>query len=137
MVRTMETTIPRKLLSKVRKNPKVIAAYLFGSRVKGKGKSKPRDIDVCVISEGLDINEMAELALGFDPPYDISFMERMQDAVAFNVLREGKPLFVKNRKKFASVWLSVARKKLEYGPMQSRVFRGVSKWMTSKHAQTA
>jgi len=127
--------VPPKLLSKAKANPKVIACYLFGSYLKN--KKAARDIDICIISEGMEMDEMAQLAQEFPAPYDVSFMERMQDNVAFNVLREGKPLFIKSRGRLAAVWLSVVRKKLDYGPMQSRIFTGVSKWMTSKPAPTA
>ena len=127
--------VPQRLLSTLRGNPKVIACYLFGSSVKG--ARKPRDIDICVISKGLEIGEMARLAQEFPAPYDISFMERMQDRVAFNVLREGKPIFVKSRRALAAAWLSVVRRKLWHGGMQSRVFEGVSRWMISKPAPTA
>ncbi len=130
-----KSPVPQKLLSRLRGNPKVIACYLFGSSLKNRAKA--RDIDICVISEGLGIGEMARLAQEFPAPYDISFMERMQDGVAFNVLREGRPLFVKSKSRLAAVWLSVVQRKLEMGPMQSRVFEGVSRWMISKPVPTA
>jgi predicted nucleotidyltransferase len=128
-------TLPARLLSKLKSNPKVIACYLFGSSLKN--RKAARDIDICVISKGMGIGEMAEIAQEFDAPFDVSFMERMQDSVAFNVLREGRPIFVKSRGELSSVWLSVVKRKLEYGGMQSRIFSGVSKWMTSKPAPTA
>ena len=127
--------VPQRLLSSARKNPKVIAFYLFGSSMKNMAKA--RDIDICVISEGLEMDEMARIAQEFPSPYDVSFMERMQDGVAFNVLREGRPLFVKSKSRLAAVWLSVVRRKLWHSGMQSRVFEGVSRWMTSKPAPTA
>ncbi|MFA6328697.1 MAG: nucleotidyltransferase domain-containing protein [Candidatus Micrarchaeia archaeon] len=130
-----KSPVPLKLLSKMKANPKVIACYLFGSYLKG--KKSARDIDVCIISEGMGMDEMARLAQGFSAPYDVSFMERMQDNVAFNVLREGKPIFIKSKSRLAAVWLAVVQKRLEYGGMQSRIFTGVSKWMTSKPAPTA
>ena len=130
-----KSPVPPRLLSKVKANPKVIACYLFGSSLKG--KKNARDIDICIISEGMGMDEMARLAQDFPAPYDVSFMERMQDSVAFNVLREGRPLFVKSKSRLAAVWLSVVRRKLDYGAMQSRIFTGVSKWMTSKPAPTA
>jgi len=130
-----KSPVPQKLISMLRKNPKVAACYLFGSSVKG--KRKPRDIDICVISKGLEMEEMARIAQEFPAPYDVSFMERMQGSVAFNVLREGRPIFVKSRRALAEAWLSVVRGRLWHGPMQSRVFEGVSRWMTSKPVPTA
>ena len=118
-----------------RRNPKVIACYVFGSYLKN--PKKARDRDICIISEGLSLDEMAAISLSFPSPYDVSFMERMQGQVAFNVLREGKPIFIKSKSRLASVWLSIVRQRLWNGAMQSRVFSGVSRWMTSKPVPTA
>ena len=120
-------------LEKIRRNRKVVAAYLFGSYLKN--PKKARDIDICIVGK-LDRDEMARIALEFDKPVDLSFMELMPYYVAARVLREGRQLFVNDSGKMAEAWAGVVRNQLEYGAMRQRIYEGVLSWMSSTTAQT-
>ncbi len=114
----------------LRKNRKISACYVFGSYLKNPGKA--RDIDVCVISSGMSSAEMARIAMEFEKPVDVSFMERMPYYIAINVLREGKPIFIRDKCAFAKKWREVVGKHLAYRCMRQRIYEGVAKWMKSK-----
>ncbi|OIO22012.1 hypothetical protein COV61_01860 [Candidatus Micrarchaeota archaeon CG11_big_fil_rev_8_21_14_0_20_47_5] len=129
--------LPPEIASYLRrfsKNKKITACYLFGSYLKT--PKKARDVDVCFITEGMKLGEMAKMAAEFDAPYDVSFMERMNDCAAFNVFRDGKPLFINDGNALARKWREVVGKELKYGGMRKRIFEGVKKWMNSKAPQT-
>jgi len=121
-----------KIVSRLKRNKQIIACYIFGSYLKN--KKKANDVDICVITDGMKIMKMAEIASDFDAPYDISFMEKMPSYNAFEVLHTGKPLFINNKEKFTRKWLVIVRNHLEHEPMRQRIFAGVKRWMSLKTA---
>ncbi len=117
----------KKLERLKKKNTKIIACYLFGSYVKN--PKKARDIDLCIISKGMSSDEMASIAMEFNKPIDISFMERMPYYIAINVFRNGKPIFINKKDELAKKWKEIVHTYLMYAPMRERVFKGVLRWM--------
>ena len=121
-------------LEPLKKNKKVAAVYIFGSYLKS--KKKARDIDICIISRDLTLNQMAKISQNFEKPIDLSFIERMPDYISIRVLKYGKPIFVNNSHLLSQIWLSVVRNYLRYQPMRLRIYSGVRKWMSSTKLQT-
>lgn len=116
------------------KNKKVVACYLFGSYVKNPASA--HDIDICIIGKGMSSDEMSRIALEFEKPIDLSFIERMPHYIAINVLREGKPFFIADKAAFSKKWLETVGSYLENQPMRERIYSGVERWMNLQTLQT-
>lgn len=84
------------ILIHFREIPSINAVYLFGSRLKGTPKPYS-DIDLCVFFCTPPSRSEKEYIGSFAAPLvDISLFEELPVAIRFRVLRDGKPLFVKN-----------------------------------------
>lgn len=85
------------IIEKARKDKKIIAVALFGSRVKGRG----RDIDICLFLDKKYPNlEMSKKQLGFlkivENNIDIQIFQQLPVYIRIRIIKEGKILFCKN-----------------------------------------
>lgn len=80
---------------KISKNKKVIAIYLFGSYLKNFGTCS--DIDFCVIGK-LNSNEKKRILRETPERFDISFFDEIPIFIKVRVFKEGKGLFVRNKR---------------------------------------
>ncbi len=110
-------------VQKLKGNRKIVACYLFGSYLKN--PKKANDVDVCFLTKDMDIFEMAKVGEKLEKPFDVSFMERMPNYNAFNVFRDGTPLFINDRKSLAKKWMSVVSSQLEHVEMKENIARGM------------
>ncbi len=86
-----------KILEKIKKDKEVIAAALFGSSLKGKG----RDIDLCIFL-GKKINNKEatkkRIALSgqFGDKFDINIFQQLPIYVRIRIIKEGKIIFCRD-----------------------------------------
>lgn len=121
--------IDRRLISEIvipllQDMPQIIAAYLFGSAL---GECRPdSDIDIGVfIDPNLHMSEReiqileGEVALLFRPfeghPFDVVIVDTDSVLFAFRVIKEGVPLYIKDRDKLADIIEKVSRRYEEVG----------------------
>ncbi len=74
----------------------VDAIYLFGSRASGRAKPMS-DIDVCIIAKkGIPKEDKEAILSHSSRKIDMVFFHDLPYAIRFRVLKEGKPLYVKD-----------------------------------------
>ena len=101
------TELQKEIEKLCRKNPVIIALYLFGSCATGKSRAGS-DIDMAVLLEEgkhgfLQLELQLELEDLFENPVDLVIMNRAGEIVKYHVRRDGKLLYEKDpgaRKKF-------------------------------------
>ncbi|MFO7711790.1 MAG: nucleotidyltransferase domain-containing protein [Dehalococcoidia bacterium] len=78
------------------KRPAVIAVYLFGSHARGTA-GPTSDLDICVITER-DISRQAkeEIMGNSSRNIDVVLFWDLPPVIRFRVLREGRPLYVRD-----------------------------------------
>jgi len=87
-----------KELNKIKK---IDAIFLFGSYALEKSNSSS-DIDICIFGN-LSEGDKSHISLEFPEKYDISFFEELPIWIKTRVLKEGKPLLIKNEKALIEV----------------------------------
>lgn len=85
-----------KVAREISKIKNVKAVYLFGSYAKNKHGALS-DIDLCVIGN-LDNREKLEVAGYGSDNLDISLFDELPIYIKFRVLKEGRPLIVKDKR---------------------------------------
>jgi len=91
-----------RLAAELAKNRDVDAVYLFGSFARGEQKTTS-DIDICVIArENASRRELEGLADASDN-LDVSVFQLLPPQVRYRVLKEGKPLFVRDESRIRSL----------------------------------
>ena len=114
---------------KLNRNKKVIACVLFDSAMDN--LKTARDLDICLITRGMDSEEKAGIALGFGKPTDVSFMDSMPNNIALNVFRRCEPIIINDSDEYERVWRMVVHEHMMHHGMRERIFKGVRRWMTS------
>lgn len=107
--------------------PEVMAVILFGSRAR-KRTTPMSDVDIAVIvGEGCrDIKGIESEISGFSSNvFDVVNFHRLPLYIQFEVLKHGKPLFVKDKGYFLKVKREVLRGYLEMSSFYERMSRGV------------
>jgi len=91
-----------RLAAKIGRNRNVDAVYLFGSYARGEQKPTS-DIDLCVIArENASRQELEGLADASDN-LDVSVFQLLPPQVRYRVLKEGRPLFVRDEGRLRSL----------------------------------
>ena len=101
----------------LRKTDGVKAAYLFGSYATGKEKPYS-DLDVCVITEP-DVSEKTkrEILSNSSRNIDIKLFWSLPPSIRIRVIREGRPLFEKDRLLVHRAKTSAIRQYLDLKPL--------------------
>lgn len=84
-----------KVAEDLKKNPAVSAVILFGSYATGKNKPTS-DVDVAAILEDISKETEAEIGSMYNPNIDLTLFHRLPLHIQYQVLREGKPIYVRN-----------------------------------------
>jgi predicted nucleotidyltransferase len=107
------------VVNEIKKENGVEAVYLFGSRVSGKGKPYS-DIDLCVIT---DKNAKRESILGHSSDkIDTSVFWDLPLNIRFRVIKEGRPLYVKDKLKIQRIQVDTVLSYLDFKPLLARHF---------------
>lgn len=109
-----------KTVGELKKYPQVMAVILFGSYARGKAKPLS-DVDLAVIIKDPDKRAEAEISSFSSNVFDVAPFHRLPLYIQFEVLKYGKPLFVRDEDYFSQVKFSVLREYLEMSPMYERM----------------
>jgi len=100
----------RNLVLELKKDPNVLAVYLFGSYATGKQKPYS-DVDICVL---LEDSSNAITYYGFGSKLiDLSVFDRLPLSARYSVFKEGKPLFVRDEEKLNAILFATMRNYLD------------------------
>jgi predicted nucleotidyltransferase len=102
------------------KKKDIDAIYLFGSHATGKVKPTS-DIDICVIAKkDITKEDKEEILSNSSKIIDIVMFWDLPNAIRFRVLKEGKPLYVKNRLILQRIKADTLRSYLDFQPVIKR-----------------
>jgi uncharacterized protein len=101
-----------ELVGKVSKSRKILAAYLFGSAVRGELRGIS-DIDICVIGR-LNKEEKRRILRECSEKLDISFFDELPISIKFRVFKEGRVLFVRNHASLNRIKMITLREYRDY-----------------------
>jgi len=102
-----------KILAELKSHPKVVAVYLFGSYVRGEA-TPLSDIDIAVILKDIDPQTEGEIGSLYSDKIDLVLFHRLPIYIQFEVLKEGKELFVADEEYLTEVRFQVIRDYLEH-----------------------
>jgi predicted nucleotidyltransferase len=103
-----------KITREIAKIKNVKAIYLFGSYAQTKQHALS-DIDICVIGDLTEEEEIRVYGKGSDN-LDLAIFNRIPLAIKFRVLKDGKPLIVKDEKYIQKVKFYTLRDYLDFKP---------------------
>lgn len=107
------------VIREIRKERGVEAIYLFGSRASGKHKPYS-DIDLCVITgEGA---RRERILSNSSERIDTSIFWDLPLYIRFRVIKEGKPLYVKDRLRMHRITVRTVMSYLDFKPLLDRHF---------------
>lgn len=114
----------KEIVTKLRKYPKVVAIILFGSTVQN--KTKPlSDIDMAVITKNTDKKIEAEIASFSSNIFDVGNFHKLPLYIQFEVLKYGKPIFIKDKNYFLKVKMEVLKNYLEMSSFYERMSKRI------------
>jgi len=94
----------QRLVKDLEKHPKVIAAVLFGSCAR-KEQTPLSDIDIAVFLEDPTPDDEADIGSMYSDSIDLVLFHRLPLYIQFEVLKDGKEIFVKDRQVFNEIAL--------------------------------
>ncbi len=89
----------QKVIDELKKHPKVVAAVLFGSWARDE-QTPLSDIDVAVFLKDPTPDDEADVGSMYSDDIDLVLFHRLPLYIQFEVLRDGKEIFVKDRQAF-------------------------------------
>ena len=114
------------IIGRMAKIKSVQAIILFGSQTRGKPR-KDSDIDLAVIMKGnTRENELAAISLG-NEKFDISIFNKLPLVLQFRVLKEGKVLFLRDKKIIYDKKVETFRRYLDFSHFINNFYRRVIK----------
>ncbi len=115
----MKGNLLYKVINEIKKERGVEAIYLFGSRASGRPKPYS-DIDLCVIT-GRNAKRDAILSNSSEK-IDTSIFWDLPPNIRFRVIKEGKPLYVKNMLNMHRIEVGTVLSYLNLKPLLERHF---------------
>ncbi len=109
-----------RLLEKLKSHGKVLAVILFGSTVRGE-ITPLSDIDIAVVVEDPTPEDEAELGSLYSRNIDLVLFHRLPPYIQFQVLEEGKVLYLRDERRFKEIKFRTIRTYLEHSRMYKRV----------------
>ena len=127
-----------KTLVELRKIKSVAAVYLFGSYATGRQLAFS-DIDICVITEkDIPTSEKPEISsVSFEKIEVVVFWD-LPIYIRYRVLKEGNPLFVRDKKFLHSVTIETLWEYLDFKPIIERfseIYFGDRKWIKKESSK--
>lgn len=113
-----------KIVNELKMSPEVVAIILFGSYARE--KTKPlSDVDIAVIVKKPDTALEAEISSFSSNIFDVVVFSRLPLYIQFEVLKYGKPLFVRDEKYFAEIKREVLKNYLEMSYLYERMSKRI------------
>ncbi|GIV17594.1 MAG: nucleotidyltransferase [Armatimonadota bacterium] len=116
--------VVQRIVAEIREHPKVIAIFLFGSWARGE-QMPISDVDIAVLLDNPDKSDEADIGSMYSPTVDVVLFHRLPVRIQFRVLKEGKPLFVRDEQKVKEVTFRVMRQYHEMEWLYRRYFEEV------------
>ncbi len=107
------------LVERLKSHEKVLAVILFGSTVRGE-TTPLSDVDIAVVVEDPTPEDEAELGSLYSRKIDLVLFHRLPPYIQFEVLREGKILYLRDEEKFREIKYRTVRTYLEHSRMYKR-----------------
>ncbi len=107
------------LIERLKSHDKVLAVILFGSTIRGK-TTPLSDVDIAVVVEDPTPEDEAELGSLYSQKIDLVLFHRLPPYIQFEVLREGKILYLRDEEKFREIKFRTVRTYLEHSRMYKR-----------------
>lgn len=121
-----------KLLKELKRIKEVKAIYLFGSHAAGKA-TPISDIDICAITDrDISKDKKADITSCSNDKLDISVFWDLPIMIRYRVLKEGKPLFERDKKFLHNITIATLREYLDFKPVIERfseVYFGDKRWI--------
>src|SRR3989338_2752421 len=117
---------PRSLnavVANLKKLPYVEAIIMFGSHARGTAR-QDSDIDIAVITKGATEEQEWDI-IEKTNELDINTFSRLPLPIQFRIIKEGKTLFIRNKKVFEEVQLKTIRNYFDFQPFLDRMYRSV------------
>ncbi len=108
------------VLERLKSHEKVLAVILFGSTVRGE-TTPLSDVDIAVVVEDPTPEDEAELGSLYSRRIDLVLFHRLPPYIQFQVLKEGKVLYLRDKEKFKEIKFRTIRNYLEHSRMYRRV----------------
>lgn len=102
----------KKLLAKINADNRVLAVFLYGSRVRGEASPKS-DIDICLVTDknALGSKDSFQIRLEYmqDFDFDMQIFSQLPIYVRVNVIKDGELLFCRNEDQLYELVFKVIR----------------------------
>ncbi|MDP3734438.1 MAG: nucleotidyltransferase domain-containing protein [Nanoarchaeota archaeon] len=108
----------KKIIAELSHNPKIKAIYLFGSRATGKA-GPLSDTDICVIAPSISEKEKRDILSYGSEKIDVVLFEDLPFTIKVRVFKEGKPLFVADRRDIDELRWRTVKEYLDFKPRLS------------------
>lgn len=109
-----------KVLAQIKRHPKVVAIYLFGSYAKGEAKPIS-DIDIAVVLREEDPITEAEIGSLYSDSIDLVLVHRLPLYIQFEVFKYGKEIFVRDEEYLMEIKRNVLKNYLENSWLYHRI----------------
>lgn len=108
-----------KILPHLKKDKNVLAVYLFGSQARGE-KTPMSDLDLAVFLEKGSRKASAEVSSFSSPYVDVVVFNDAPPYLKYEIMKEGKPLFVRDKEKLEDEINFAIIEYLDHVPMYKR-----------------
>ena len=112
-----------EVIAELKKVPYVEAVILFGSHARGTAR-EDSDIDLAVVTQGATKEQEWNL-IEKTPEFDICAFSRLPLVIQFRVIKEGKILFVRNKKELHNLYMRKIQAYLDFEPFIEEFYRRV------------
>jgi|YelNatPaOPRAMG01_1025707.scaffolds.fasta_scaffold03068_19 predicted nucleotidyltransferase len=103
----------RKIVSSLKKYKNVVAVYVFGSRVKGK-TTPLSDTDIAVFLHPYDEETALQVCAYSSPTIDTSVFNELPPYMKFEVIKNGKPIYVRDKEVLEDMVLMAMREYMDH-----------------------
>ncbi len=107
----------KHVVDEIRKEKGVDAIYLFGSAATGKQKPYS-DTDICVVTGGVADEKM--ILSNSSDKIDTSIFWKLPLGARFRVVKEGKPLYIRDKRKMQRLASDTVMAYLDFRPLLLR-----------------
>ncbi len=109
----------RKIVNSLKKQKSVVAVYLFGSAARGK-TTPMSDIDLAVFLHPYDREAALQIGSYSSPHVDTMVFNDAPPYMKFEIIRDGKPLFIRDKEAVRGMAAAALREYHEYVPFYER-----------------
>lgn len=123
----MIRSLPADVIKRVRaiaRLPSVVAIYVFGSGARGTVHAES-DIDIAVILKKESARAIARVESYRDTYFDVHVFSKLPLLIQFRVFKEGKALFIADRKTVHKTQVQIFKRYLDFAPFIQRYYRRV------------